>query len=149
MIPSIKKVIGSGLFSGYIPFAPGTFGSIVALAIYLIPPFQNINVILSFIIIGFFIGIPIGNYFEDLYGKDPKQFTFDEFVGMWIALLFIPQSIDLIVITFIIWRLLDIFKPFPANRAESLKGGLGIMLDDVISGMYSLIIIYIFRVLFY
>ena len=149
MIPSVKKVIGSGLFSGYIPFAPGTFGSIVALAIYLIPPFQNIYVILSFIIIGFFIGIPIGNYFEDLYGKDPKQFTFDEFVGMWIALLFIPQSIDLIVITFIIWRLLDIFKPFPANRAESLKGGLGIMLDDVISGMYSLIIIYIFRVLFY
>ena len=149
MNPSVKKVIGSGLFSGYIPFAPGTFGSIVALAIYLIPPFQNIYVILGFIIIGFFIGIPIGNYFEDLYGKDPKQFTFDEFVGMWIALLFIPQSIDLIVITFIIWRLLDIFKPFPANRAESLKGGLGIMLDDVISGMYSLIIIYIFRVLFY
>ena len=149
MNPSIKKMIGSGFFSGYIPFAPGTFGSIVALAIYLIPTFQNIYVILSFIIIAFFIGIPIGNYFESLYGKDPKQFTFDEFVGTWIAFLLLPQSIELIVITFIVWRLFDIYKPFPANRAESLKGGLGIMLDDVVSGLYCLFIMYIFKVLFY
>ena len=66
---------------------------------------------------------------------------------MWIALLFTPYSMIWIAATFIIWRFLDIVKPFPANKAEKLKGGLGIMLDDVISGMYSLIIIYIFKVL--
>ncbi|MCW8849900.1 MAG: phosphatidylglycerophosphatase A [Melioribacteraceae bacterium] len=145
----IKKLVGSGFYSGYIPFAPGTFGSIVALAIYLIPAFQSIYVILSFIIFGFFIGIPLGNYFEEKYGKDPKQFTFDEFIGTWIAFLYLPQSIELIALTFIIWRFFDIVKPFPANRAESVNGGLGIMLDDVISGLYSLIIMYIFKILFY
>lgn len=149
MIFSLKKIVGSGFYSGYIPFAPGTFGSLVALAIYLVPSFQNYYVIVTFIVVGFLIGIPLGNYFEEKYGKDPKQFTFDEFIGTWIAFLFLPQTIELIVFTFVTWRLFDIVKPFPANRAESINGGLGIMLDDVISGMYSLIIMYIFKILFY
>jgi phosphatidylglycerophosphatase A len=149
MIQQIKKVIGSGFFSGYFPFAPGTIGSLVALVIFLIPGFGNIYVILPAIIVCFFIGLPLGDYFEDLYGKDPKQFTLDEFVGTWIALLITPKTLELILVTFVVWRVLDIIKPFPANRAESLNGGLGIMLDDVVSGMYSLIFIYIFKVLFY
>ena len=144
-----KKIIGSGFLSGYIPFAPGTFGSLVALGIYFIPYFQNFYIILGFSIFCFLIGIPLGNYFENLYGKDPKQFTLDEFVGTWIAFMYLPDSIGLIIGTFIIWRVLDIFKPYPANKVESIKGGLGIMLDDVVSGMYSLIIIYIFKLLFY
>jgi len=145
----LKKLIGSGLFSGYFPYAPGTLGSLFALGIYFIPGFENIYVIFPITLILFLIGIPLGNYFESLYGKDPKQFTLDEFVGTWIALLIIPKSSFWIIITFILWRILDIVKPFPANRVESMNGGLGIMLDDVVSGMYSLIIIYIFKVLFY
>ena len=149
MILSLKKIVGSGFYSGYIPFAPGTFGSLAALAIYFIPIFQNYFVIVPFIVVGFFLGIYLGDYFEGKYGKDPKQFTFDEFIGTWIAFLYIPQTLELIVLTFITWRFFDIVKPFPANRAESINGGLGIMLDDVISGMYSLIIMYIFNILFY
>lgn len=145
----LKKFIGSGLFSGYFPFAPGTVGSIFALIIFLIPGFDNYSIIIPFIIISFIIGVPLGNYFETIYSKDPKQFTLDEFTGMWISLLATPKSIELILLTFAIWRILDIYKPFPANKAEKLKGGWGIMLDDVVSGMYSLIIIIIFKVLFY
>lgn len=144
----IKKVIGSGFLTGYVPFAPGTFGSLLALGIYLIPFFQNIYVLLGASVICFIIGLPLGNYFEKIYGKDPKQFTLDEFVGTWIALMHIPDSFLLIALTFIIWRALDIVKPYPANKVESLNGGLGIMLDDVVAGMYSLIIIHIFKILF-
>ena len=149
MILQLNKIIGSGFLSGYFPFAPGTIGSIVALGIFLIPGFENIYIILPITIICFIIGIPLGDYFEKLYGKDPKQFTLDEFVGTWITFMFIPKSFILIIIGFALWRLLDIIKPYPANRLESLNGGLGIMLDDVASGMYSLLIMYIFKVLFY
>ena len=149
MILIIKKAIGSGLFSGYFPIAPGTVGSLFALAIFMIPGFENLYIILPISFICLIVGIFLGSNFEEIYGKDPKQFTLDEFVGTWIAFMFIPKSTELIIITFIIWRILDITKPYPANRAESLKGGWGIMLDDVVSGMYSLIIIFIFRILFY
>ena len=143
----INKIIGSGLFSGYIPFASGTFGSLVAVIIYLIPGFENYYIIIPSIVILFVLGIHIGNYFEKLYGKDPNEFTLDEIVGTWITFLIIPKELFYIIFAFCIWRFLDIVKPFPAKNAESLKGGLGIMLDDVVSAMYSLIIIYIFMVL--
>jgi phosphatidylglycerophosphatase A len=138
-----EKFLGSGFFSGYIPFAPGTFGSLVALLIYLIPGIENPTILLLLISLFSVIGFSVGTKFEAVYGKDPKQCTIDEFVGMWISLLFIPKKIWFILLTFIIWRLLDIIKPFPANIAEKFKGGLGIMLDDIIAGIYTLVIMHI------
>ena len=139
----LERTLGSGFFSGYIPFAPGTFGSLVALSIYLIPGMENPTILLLLISVFFVVGIPIGTKFESLYGKDPKQCTIDEMVGMWITLLFIPKKIWFIILAFIIWRILDIVKPFPANIAEKLNGGLGIMLDDVIAAIYALAISHI------
>lgn len=149
MIPFIQKLLGSGFYTGYIPFAPGTFGSLVALLIFLIPGFENIYIILPVTIIAFLIGIKLGNYFESIFSKDPKQFTLDEFVGTWITFLFIPQNFVQICVGFTIWRILDIVKPYPANKLESLNGGLGIMLDDVVSGLYSLVIMVIFNFIFF
>ena len=139
----IEKMIGSGFFTGYIPYAPGTFGSMVALAIYLIPGFENPTILLTLISLFTIIGIYLGTKFEQVYGKDPAQCTIDEMVGMWVTLLFIPKYIWYILFAFIIWRILDIVKPFPSNIAEKIKGGWGIMLDDIISGIYSLILIHI------
>ena len=139
----LEKFLGSGFYSGYIPFAPGTFGSLVALSIYLIPGMENPTILLILISLFSVVGINIGTKFEAIYGKDPKQCTIDEMVGMWITLLFIPKNIWFILIAFIIWRLLDIVKPFPANIAEKLKGGLGIMMDDVIAAIYALAISHI------
>jgi phosphatidylglycerophosphatase A len=148
MIRAINTFFSTGFYSGFFPYAPGTIGSLVALLFFLIPGFSNINVLLPVIVITFIIGIPLGNYFEKFYGVDPKQFTLDEFVGTWIAFLFVPMKLPYIIVGFIIWRILDIIKPFPADKAERLKGGWGIMLDDIISGMYSLLIIHIFISLF-
>lgn len=140
----IERVIGSGFFTGYIPFAPGSFASLLALGLFLIPGFENPTLQISVISLFTIVGIIIGNKFEKVYGKDPKQCTIDEMVGMWIALLFVPKYVWYLVLAFILWRVLDILKPFPANILEKVQGGWGIMLDDIIAGIYSLILVHIF-----
>lgn len=138
------KFFGSGFFTGYIPFASGTFGSLVASIIYfLIPGTDNILILSSMIIIFFLYGVYVSYKFENFYGKDPAECTIDEVVGTWIALLNIPKSFLLVVISFFIWRALDIIKPFPARKSESLPGGWGIMVDDVISAFYTFLIMQI------
>ena len=136
----LEKFLGSGFYTGYIPFASGTFGSLAALLIYLIPGFENLYIIIPFIFLFSILGIKIGNKFELVYGKDPKECTIDEVVGMWISLLLIPKRWEFLLIAFLIWRLLDIIKPFPARKMEQLPGGMGIMLDDIIAGFYTAII---------
>lgn len=110
------------------------------MAVYFIPNFENVSIMGIAIALFFFYGVIIGNEFEKRYGKDPRQCTIDEVVGMWITLLFLPKSFIISGIAFLVWRAFDIFKPFPANRMEDLKGGLGIMLDDVVSALYSMVI---------
>lgn len=138
-----EKIIGSGLFTGYIPIASGTFGSLIATLIYLIPGFENLYIIIPSILILFTYGIFVSTKFEKVYGKDPSQCTVDEVVGTWIALIALPKTILITLTSFLIWRVLDIIKPFPARDAENLKAGLGIMMDDVISGFYTLIIVHL------
>ena len=147
-INSIEKFIGSGFYTGFIPLASGTFASIAALAIYFIPYFEKPYIILPAIFIFIVLGIQLGTKFETLYGKDPAECTVDEVVGMWITLLFLPKNILIALIAFLVWRTLDIIKPFPARKSESLKGGLGIMMDDIISAIYSLIIVHLILVIF-
>lgn len=147
-INTVEKLIGSGLYTGYIPLASGTFGSMVALLIYFIPNFEKLYVIIPAILIITFLGIRLGTKFESLYGKDPAECTIDEVVGMWITLLFLPKDFFIALIAFVVWRTLDIIKPFPARKSESLKGGLGIMMDDIISAVYSLIIVHLILVIF-
>ena len=144
----IEKALGSGLFTGYIPFASGTFGSLAALFIYLIPGFENKYLLLPFIVLFSAAGIFIGNKFEAVYGNDPKECTIDEFVGTWISLILIPKNIYLMIGVFLIWRFFDIVKIYPANAAEKIKGGLGIMLDDIIAGIYAMIAGYVLTLVF-
>lgn len=138
-----EKFIGSGFYTGYFPIASGTIGSIAAILIYLIPGFENLFIIIPAIIIFIYYGIFVGTKFESEYGKDPAQCTIDEVVGTWISIIALPKSFIIISIAFLIWRALDIIKPPPARNLERLKGGLGIMIDDVISGIYTLIIMHL------
>lgn len=138
-----EKIIGSGFYTGYFPIASGTFGSFAALLIYFIPGFEQLHIIIPVTVFTFIIGVYISNKFEAVYGEDPSECTIDEVVGTWIALLFLPKSIGIALTSFFIWRILDIIKPAPARQSEKLKGGWGIMMDDVISGFYTLIIMHI------
>lgn len=136
----VEKALGSTLFSGYIPFASGTFSSAVAFAVYWIPGFEKPAFLIPMIILFSLVGIFIGTRFEKTYGKDPSQCTIDETVGMWISLLFLPKQIIITGIAFLLWRLLDIIKPFPARQSEKLPGGVGIVVDDIISAIYTSIL---------
>lgn len=148
-ISFFEKLIGSGLFTGYMPFASGTFASLAALIIYLIPPFDTPSILIFMITLAILLGVPIADKFENEYGRDPKQCTVDEFVGMWITLLFMPRKIWWLALAFIIWRFMDIVKPYPIKKLEKIKGGWGVMLDDILAGVYSFIsiqlIIYFFN----
>jgi phosphatidylglycerophosphatase A len=139
----IEKLLGSGFYTGYVPIASGTFGTLAALFIYLIPGFENPYIIIPALIIFFIYGVYVGNKFEKVYGKDPSECTIDEVVGTWISYLLLPKTVGIIIITFFLWRALDIFKPYPARKLEDLNGGLGIMIDDVVSGFYTLIIMHL------
>lgn len=143
-----EKLLGSGLYTGFIPVASGTFGSMTALLIYWIPGFENLFIIIPAIILFTVYGIFIGNKFDNVYGKDPAEYTLDEMIGQWIALLFLPKTILISIIAFISWRLFDIIKPFPARKLEELPGGLGIIADDIIASVYSLIFVHIILIIF-
>lgn len=143
-----EKMIGSGFYTGFIPVASGTFGSLAALGIYSIPGFEKPLVIISAIVIFSIYGIYLGNKFEKVYGKDPAECTIDEVVGMWISLLFLPKTILISLLAFFVWRIMDIIKPFPARRLEKLPGGIGIMIDDIIAGLYAVGFVHLILLIF-
>ncbi len=135
------RLIATGFFSGYSGFAPGTAGSGVALAIYcLLPP-------LSFwawgvLLVGmFFVGVYTSRAGEKAWGKDPGYVVIDEFVGFFVTVSLLPQSVLMGVVGFVVFRVLDIVKPPPARQAEALPNGWGIVADDVIAGIYGHLIL--------
>lgn len=134
----IVRIIGSGFFSGYAPIAPGTAGSLLALLLYwFIPEMQLWTILLPVVIAGFLLGIPIGSAMERWKGNDPSLMVWDEVVGMWVAVLFLPHTIWLAGAAFFLFRLFDIIKPQPAKYFDGMKGGIGIMMDDVVAGLYT------------
>jgi phosphatidylglycerophosphatase A len=87
------------------------------------------------------IGVYVGNQVEPYWGKDSYRVVIDEVAGMWIAVLFIPPSLPLLIAGFILFRFFDIVKPLYIRRMEAFKGGWGVMLDDVLAGVYANIVL--------
>lgn len=120
---------------GYIPYAPGTAGSLVGLALSFLIKGNLISYFLV-IIISFFFGVISSGKFEKHSGmKDPSCVIIDEFVGMIVVFFMIPMTFVSMLAGFLIFRFLDIFKPFPIRSLEKFNGGWGIMLDDLIAGI--------------
>ncbi len=136
------NLLGSGFYTGFLPKMPGTFASLAALLIYMIPGFENPVIMIFIVSLFFVIGVKTGNKFEEIYGKDPSKCTIDEVTGMWLSLLFVPKYFPFVLGSFLLFRIFDIIKPFPARTVEKIDGGLGIMLDDIIAAIYTLIVIH-------
>ena len=136
-IPFLTKFIATGFYSGYSPVAPGTAGSVAGLLFFLIPGFGTPIPLATAAIIGFLIGTFTSNQMEKRFGEDPPIVVIDEIVGMWISLLFLPKNLFVIFTAFILFRIFDIVKPQPARYMEKFQHGWGIMLDDVVAGMYA------------
>ena len=130
-------LVGTGFGSGLSPLAPGTAGSLAALAIYLLLPIPgNSPWFFLLILIGFPLGIWATGRLVTEEEKDPGRAVWDEFIGLWVTCLFLPKTWPWMAAAFLLFRALDIAKPWPARRAEALPGGLGIMVDDLLVGIY-------------
>jgi phosphatidylglycerophosphatase A len=149
-------IIATWFGSGLLPKAPGTWGSLAAIPFaYIMSVYTCPYVLISGTVALFFIGIWASDKIEEsAQKKDPGFIVVDEVVGQWIALLPLPFlysildhssfyffSAPVAVLAFIAFRIFDIWKPWPVSYADkNVHGGYGIMLDDVIAGMYALII---------
>jgi phosphatidylglycerophosphatase A len=151
----IVRAVGSGLFTGYIPFASGTFGSLVGLLIFLIPNFFTLPILLLSILAGFFVGVYTSQIMVKRYGDDPAEVVIDEIVGMWFTFLigfimlefFKAKTIDPTysfaakltfgIVSFLLFRFFDIIKLQPSKYFDEMKNGYGIMLDDIAAGLYA------------
>jgi phosphatidylglycerophosphatase A len=131
--------IATFAYVGYFPIAPGTAGSLAALALYALVRWAGTPAVeLVTIIAVLAIGIWAATGTERaLARKDPGPVVIDEVLGMLITLAFLPLSLWGIAAGFLIFRLLDVIKPFPAGRLEHLPAGLGIMADDAMAGVYA------------
>jgi phosphatidylglycerophosphatase A len=130
---------------GYLPLMPGTFGSLVGVGIFLLLMRIAIGMlgmwlVLIAIVVITFAGIWAASRTEELSGrKDPGKVVVDEVAGQLISLL--PLTIFTlrpltVMVSFTLFRFFDIVKPYPARRLEALKGGYGIMCDDLVAGVY-------------
>jgi phosphatidylglycerophosphatase A len=130
---------------GYLPLIPGTFGSMVGVAIFLLLVHWPLQLVFIPVIVA--LGVWAASRAEKLLGKkDPGKVVVDEVAGQMISLLplpfFAPDGPWLVwvIVSFNLFRLFDIFKPYPARRFEALHGGIGIMADDVVAGIYGAIV---------
>ena len=138
--------IATVFFIGHLPLASGTWGSAAALITWYFIPEMNLIVFSSVIIILFILGlISAKKVAEHENNRDPPKVVIDEWVGMWIALLIVPKTWQWITGSFLLFRFFDISKLFPMRQIEKLKKGWGIMLDDVVAGIYTLLILLIIR----
>lgn len=153
-----SRFIATGAFVGYVPWASGTFGTLAGLILYLIPGMESPPLLFVIILVGFAGGVYTSGKVASAVGHrltrsaerakstfqpgvpsmpDPSIIVIDEIVGIWIALLMVPKTLPAIILGFLLFRLFDIIKPYPAARLEHVPDGWGIMLDDVVAGIYA------------
>jgi phosphatidylglycerophosphatase A len=130
--------VATGLGSGYAPFAPGTAGSAVGLLLYLPLASRPAWQVLTATALVVLVGIAAGDHVARTIGKkDPGLVVVDEVAGQWISLLFLPLTFGTAAAGFVLFRIMDVLKPWPARDMERLPGGIGIMADDVMAGIYA------------
>jgi len=140
---NLNTMFVSVLGIGFIPIASGTFGSLAGLVIGYFLNLLSYNLFFLFIPTLFILGVIASNTYQKVTGeKDSSVIVIDEVVGQLIAMMFVMDNIVLVFISFIIFRIFDILKPWPASYADKkMSDGFGVMLDDVFAGIYAAILV--------
>jgi len=134
----------TGFGSGYIPVAPGTAGSVVGVAIFVLIHDLPWQAYLAVTVAITAVGIPISTRAEKIYGqKDCGKIVIDEIAGQLVTLFMAPLTVPAVAAGFFLFRIFDIVKP-GFKRLEKIPGGLGIMIDDVLAGLMALIVLQAF-----
>ena len=125
-------------YLGYVPIAPGTFGSAAGLLLFAAVRWSASTTLeLALIVLLLTIGVWSASVAERHFGAvDPGPVVLDEVAGMLITLALIPVNVTGAIVGFFLFRALDVIKPWPANRMEALPGGLGVMADDAMAAVY-------------
>ncbi len=152
MIRTIKLWIGAGFGAGFLPYAPGTVGSLVALfPIYYLLQSNHPNIYLVvFIALCSFLNMWVADECETAWGEDPSKMVIDEWAGqatVFLAISTVTTSLPLTSILFYgftFFRIFDIMKPFGIKKLQNLSGGLGILADDLLAGVYAAISLRLF-----
>jgi phosphatidylglycerophosphatase A len=139
----IHKIVISFFYVGYVKYAPGTVSSLLMLIIFFFIP-NNIITQFIFLFSVFLIGFCLC-YYHSLKSaiKDPSFIVIDEVAGMSLSLFMVPKELYLYVLAFILFRIFDIYKPLVIDKSQKFNFGIGIMLDDLLAGLFTSIIIWI------
>jgi len=140
MLRNPLHLLSLGFGSGLSPHAPGTMGTLVAVPLYLMLSRLELIAYLIAIACGFILGIYACHYTSKALGEhDHSGIVWDEIIGYWIAMIAVPAPTWQWILTgFVLFRFFDIVKPWPVNLADKhLPGGFGIMIDDVLAGLYA------------
>ena len=139
-----EKAIATALGIGYINRGAGTVASVAYCAVWYWQPKHSFAWQCLSIVLVLIVGYWSAGVVEKYWGKDNNKVVIDEVAGMMIALLSVPVSINNAIVAFILFRFFDIVKPLGIRRLEKLPSGLGVMADDFVAGLYSLIILKVF-----
>lgn len=134
---TVVKLVSTFFYTGYVPKIPGTVGSLAGLLFFL-----SVNYSLTVTVISLSVltaaALLVVRKAEELFGKkDSRRIVIDEAIGMMIALLFVPMKAVFIALAFVFFRIFDIAKPFPIKRVEKMESPWGVVLDDVLAGIYA------------
>jgi phosphatidylglycerophosphatase A len=138
-VTRLAVFVATVAYCGYFPIAPGTVGSAAGLVVYLLvwwaqSPVVEVGLIVALFAAGVWAGTTAERYFG---GIDPGPIVIDEVVGMLMTLAFIPVGWSGAIAGFVLFRIYDVVKPYPAGRFERLHGGLGVMADDAMAAVYA------------
>ena len=131
--------------AGYAPVAPGTVASALTVLLLWLVPFTRagLAVFLGAVVV---LGTWAAHHAEaSIDGKDPGAIVIDEVAGMVLSVLVFPLTVPVLVVGFLFFRLFDIIKPFPAHASQRIGGGVGVMIDDLIAGVYALLVVGLMR----
>jgi len=140
---SVVRFLATGFYVGEIPIIPGTWGSLpgLVLCIFLfdVDPLYQIAMTLAMIA----ISIYLSSLAEKELGRDARPIVIDEIAGMMVTLVFVPRVWYYYLLGFVLFRAMDVIKPFPARRSERLPSGFGVTMDDVFAGIYANLLVQI------
>jgi phosphatidylglycerophosphatase A len=144
---SLALAVASAGGAGFAPVGPGTAGSFVAaLALWLIP--FTVPMLFAALVVTTAAGVWAGARTERMLGqKDPGMVVIDEVAGMMLSVLLVPRTPAVLAVAFVLFRIFDVWKPFPAYQSQALPGGWGVMADDLIAGGYALMMVLLARAL--
>ncbi len=148
-LPLWIRLVGSGAYTGFSPFAPGTAGSLLALALYwFVPGLSEWPALAAASLAAMLAGTIAAGKIAAVLGHDPSVVVIDEIAGMWIALIALPKGAVPALAAFFLFRMFDIVKPFPASWFDRRPGGFAIMMDDAAAGIYANICLRLLLILF-